>query len=201
MMRSPRRTAATMPKRSPPLPSIDCRMASTLTGALFSSDEPAGLDRSDFDVSIIFYRGRIGLRTGTAPINLLDSSRRMWSIHQPPKCSNRWFHFTRIRLPSNKTVTWHPVPDMLHQAYTDQYHEVRLGANARISALAAWRVFQIAMSRPRLHATSTAKSISGAMNAAQSDIPLLPACQRRRPVSPGWVPFAQLAVLIHHPAP
>src|SRR6266478_4189453 len=64
MMRSPRRTAATVPKRSAPLPSIDCRMASTLTGALFSSDEPAGLDRSHFDASIIFYRGRIGLRTG-----------------------------------------------------------------------------------------------------------------------------------------
>src|ERR1035437_6060110 len=52
--------------------------------------------------------------------HLLDSSRRMWSIHQPTKCSNRWFHFTGIRLRSNKTVTWHPVPDMLHQAYTIQ---------------------------------------------------------------------------------
>src|SRR5208282_1815768 len=82
----------------------------------------------------------------------------------------------------------------------DQYHEVRLGANARINALAAWRVFQIEMSRPRLHATSTAKSISGAMNAAQCHIPLLPPCQRRRPVSPGWVPFAQPAGLINHPA-
>src|SRR5208283_361872 len=82
----------------------------------------------------------------------------------------------------------------------DQYREVRLGANARINALAAWRVFQIAMSRPRLHATSTAKSISGAMNTAESHCPLLPPCQRRRPVSPGRVPFAQLAVLINHPA-
>jgi hypothetical protein len=45
-------------------------MASTLTGALFSSDEPAGLDRSDFDASIMFYRGRIGLRTGTASTSL-----------------------------------------------------------------------------------------------------------------------------------
>src|SRR6185295_14011879 len=68
MMRSPRRTAATMPKRSAPLPSIDSRMASTLTGALFSSDEPAGLNRSDFDSSIMFYRRRVGLRTGTASI-------------------------------------------------------------------------------------------------------------------------------------
>jgi len=80
----------------------------------------------------------------------------------------------------------------------DQYHEVRLGANVRINALTAWRVFQAAM--PRLHATSTAKSISGAMTTAQFHLPLLPACQRRRPVSAGWVPFAQLAVLINHPA-
>jgi hypothetical protein len=72
-------------------------MVSTLTGALSSPDEPEGFDRSDFDVSIIFYRGRIGLRTGTAPINLSDSSRRMWSIHQPTKCSNRWFRFTGYR--------------------------------------------------------------------------------------------------------
>src|ERR1035437_7051070 len=76
-----------------------------------------------------------------------------------------------------------------------QYHEVRLGANARINALTTWRVFQIAMSRPRLQATSTAKSISGAMHTTESDIPLLPPCQRQRPVSPGWVPLAQLAVL------
>jgi hypothetical protein len=80
------------------------------------------------------------------------------------------------------------------------WHEVRLGANARINALAAWRVFQIAMSRPRLHATSTAKSISGAMHATECDIPLLPPCQRQRPVSPDRVPFAQLAVLINAPA-
>jgi DNA processing protein len=80
------------------------------------------------------------------------------------------------------------------------YHEVRLGANVRINALAAWRVFQTAMSRPRLHATSTAKSISGAMNATQCHLPLLPPCQRRRPVSPGRVPFAQPAGLINHPA-
>jgi len=52
----------------------------------------------------------------------------------------------------------------------DHYHEVRLGANARINALTAWRVFQIALSRPRLHATSTAKSISGAMSTALCDI-------------------------------
>src|SRR5438552_9488492 len=64
MMRSPRRTAAAMPKRSPPLPSMDCRMASTLTAASSSSDEPAGLNRSDFDASIMFYRGRIGLEIG-----------------------------------------------------------------------------------------------------------------------------------------
>ena len=82
----------------------------------------------------------------------------------------------------------------------DQYHEVCLGANARINALTAWRVFQRAMSRPRLHATSTAKSISGAMDTPLCDIPSLPPCQRRRPVSPGWVPRAQLAVLINHPA-
>src|SRR5438105_4247007 len=68
MMRSPRRTAATMPKRSAPLPSIVCRMASTLTGALSSWDGPAGLNRSDFDASIVFYRGRIGLGTGAASI-------------------------------------------------------------------------------------------------------------------------------------
>src|SRR5882724_6823339 len=57
MMRSPRRTAAAMPKRSAPLPSIDSRMASTLTEALSSWDGPADLNRSDFDASII-YRGR-----------------------------------------------------------------------------------------------------------------------------------------------
>src|SRR5688572_19967489 len=79
-----------------------------------------------------------------------------------------------------------------------QYHEVRLGANVRINALTAWRVFQAAM--PLLHATSTAKSISGAMTTPAYHLPLLPACQRRRPVSPGWVPFAQLAMLINHPA-
>src|ERR1017187_10230939 len=28
---------------------------------------------------------------------LLDSSRRMWSIHQPTKCSNCWFRFTGYR--------------------------------------------------------------------------------------------------------
>lgn len=82
----------------------------------------------------------------------------------------------------------------------DQYHEVRLGANARINALAAWRLFQRAMSRPRLHATSTAKSISGARHARECDTPLLPPCQRQRPVSPGRVPLAQLAVLINAPA-
>jgi hypothetical protein len=97
MMRSPRRTAAARPKRSLPVPSIDCRMASTLTGALSSSDEPAGLDRLDFDASIMFCRGRTGLGAGTAPINLLNSSRGMWSIHQPTKCSNRWFRFTGYR--------------------------------------------------------------------------------------------------------
>src|SRR5258706_9314234 len=58
MMRSPRRTAAAMPKRSAPLPSIDCRMASTLTEALSSWDGPADLNRSDFDASIMLYRGR-----------------------------------------------------------------------------------------------------------------------------------------------
>jgi hypothetical protein len=57
-----------------------------------------------------------------------------------------------------------------------QYHEVRLGANVRINALTVWRVFQIAMSR--LHATSTAKSISGAMHTTECDIPILPPCQR-----------------------
>src|SRR5882672_1264103 len=41
----------------------------------------------------------------------------------------------------------------------DRIQEVRLGANVRINALTVWRVFQAAM--PRLHATSTAKSISG----------------------------------------
>jgi hypothetical protein len=83
----------------------------------------------------------------------------------------------------------------------DRYHEVRLGENVRINALSVWRVFQAAMPpHPRLHATSTAKSISGAMTTPQFHLPLLPACQRRRPVSPDWVPFAQLAVLINHPA-
>src|SRR5262245_51618693 len=78
-----------------------------------------------------------------------------------------------------------------------QYHEVCLGANVRINALTVWQIFQAVL---RLHATSTAKSISGAMTTPQPHLPLLPACQRRRPWSPGWVPFAQLAVLISHPA-
>jgi hypothetical protein len=77
-------------------------------------------------------------------------------------------------------------------------HEVCLGANVRINAFTVWRVFQAAM--PRLHATSTAKSISGAMTTPQFHLPLFPACQRRRPVSPDRVPRAQLAVLINHPA-
>src|SRR5258706_3186977 len=74
----------------------------------------------------------------------------------------------------------------------DQYHGVRLGANVRINALTVWRVFQAAMpSHPRLHATSTAKSISGAMNTPAFHLPLLPACQMRRAVSPRLVPFDQ----------
>ena len=52
-----------------------------------------------------------------------------------------------------------------------------LGANARINAFIAWRVFQTAMSRLRLHATSTAKSISGAMNTPQFHLLLLPPVQ------------------------
>ena len=48
------------------------------------------------------------------------------------------------------------------KAHKGWYQEVRLGANVRINALSVWRVFQAAMpSHPRLHATSTAKSISG----------------------------------------
>jgi hypothetical protein len=82
----------------------------------------------------------------------------------------------------------------------DQYIRHYFGANVRINALAAWRVFQRAMSRPRLHAMSTAKSISGAMHATECDTPLLPPCQRQRPVSPGRVPLAQLAGLINAPA-
>ena len=34
------------------------------------------------------------------------------------------------------------------------------------------------------------------MHPTLCDIPCLPPCQRLRPVSPGWVPFAQLDVLI-----
>jgi hypothetical protein len=65
------------------------------------------------------------------------------------------------------------------QLLSRAYHEVRLGANVRINALTVWRVFQAAMPcHPRLHATSTAKSISGALNTAQFHLPLLPACQR-----------------------
>ena len=62
------------------------------------------------------------------------------------------------------------------QLQSRAYREVRLGANVRINALTVWRVFKIAMSR--LHATSTAKSISGAMHATECDIPFLPPCQR-----------------------
>jgi hypothetical protein len=42
----------------------------------------------------------------------------------------------------------------------DPYHEVHFGANVRINALSAWRVFQAAMPcHPRLHATSPAARI------------------------------------------
>src|SRR6185369_8508819 len=102
-----------------------------------------------------------------------------------PICSDRESHSQGIQL--------------VHA--TRAYQEVRLGANVRINALSVWQVFHAAMpSHPRLHATSTAKSISGAMTTLQFHLPLLPACQRRRPVSPCWMPFAQLAVLINHPA-
>src|SRR5262249_26979775 len=83
----------------------------------------------------------------------------------------------------------------------DRIHEVRFGANVRINALSVWHIFQAAMpSQPRLDATSTAKSISGAMTTPQRHLPLLPACQRRRPMSPWRVPRAQLAGMINHPA-
>src|SRR5215467_10055264 len=50
----------------------------------------------------------------------------------------------------------------LFSSVPDRIHEVRSGANVRINALSTWRVFQAAMPiHPRLHATSTAKSISG----------------------------------------
>ena len=65
---------------------------------------------------------------------------------------------------------------------------VCLSAKARISALITWRVFQAAM--PQLHATSTAKSVSGAMTTPVVHLPLLPACQRRRPVSTDFAGFS-----------
>jgi hypothetical protein len=75
MMRPPRRTAAAMPKRSFPLPSIACRMTSTLTGALPSPDKPGGLNKSDFDASLILYPGRV--------------------VNPPArKVFERWFRFT-----------------------------------------------------------------------------------------------------------
>src|SRR2546423_15561814 len=75
MMRSPRRTAATMPKRSAPLPSIVCRMASTLTGALpsiFPAGKPAGLNVSNLGASLMFhFPERDAHRSGLqeAPVN------------------------------------------------------------------------------------------------------------------------------------
>src|SRR2546421_5112693 len=75
MMRSPRRTAAAMPKRSPPLPSIACRMASTLTGALssiFPAGKPAGLNVSNLGASLMFnFPERDAHRSGLqdAPVN------------------------------------------------------------------------------------------------------------------------------------
>lgn len=48
-----------MPKRPAPLPSIDCRRASTLTGAISSPGEPGVFQRSDSDASNMFVRGRI----------------------------------------------------------------------------------------------------------------------------------------------
>src|SRR5204863_8415746 len=73
MVRAPHRTAAAMPKRSPPLQSIDCRMASTLIGALSSADEPEALNRSDFDASIMLYRGRIDLEPGHQAISWIPA--------------------------------------------------------------------------------------------------------------------------------
>jgi hypothetical protein len=76
MMRSPRRTAAAMPKRSAPLPSIDCRMASTLTGALpsiFPSGKPAELNVSNLGASLMFYSGgKTGLELRERRISFSD---------------------------------------------------------------------------------------------------------------------------------
>jgi len=58
----------------------------------------------------------------------------------------------------------------------DQHHEARFGANVLINPLSVLRVLQAAMSR--LHTTSTAKSISGAMT--KPAIHFASGCQRRR---------------------
>ena len=124
-----------------------------------------------------------------------------WRIAPFSFFNSALFRMHRSSLKQLEQISIHSNLGFSLQLLSRAYHEVRLGANVRINALTVWRVFQAAMlCQPRLHATSTAKSISGAMNTPAFHLPLLPACQRRRPVSPGWVPFAQLAVLINHPA-
>src|SRR5258706_15100276 len=80
----------------------------------------------------------------------------------------------------SQSITLQPIIHMnesplFRPGFKSQNYEVRLGANVRINALTVWRVFQSAM--PRLHATSKAKSISGAMATPQFRLPLLPECQ------------------------
>jgi len=135
---------------------------------------------------------------------VIDNAEFKERFHRKPK-ESLFFHFLlgifsdASEQPQAASTNQHPLKLGLQFSTSkpDQFHD-RFGANVRINALTVWRVFQAAMAR--LHATSTAKSISGAMTTPQFHLPLLPACQRRRPVSPGWAPFAQLAVLINHPA-
>ena len=89
------------------------------------------------------------------------------------------------------------VPISLREAGNTEYNTQATMVRVSLSTDIADPVARLRAIRD---ATSTAKSISGAMHATLCDIPLLPPCQSRRPVSPGRVPFAQLAVLINAPA-
>src|SRR5262245_27747025 len=89
MMHSPRRTAAAMPKRSLPLPSIDCRMPSTLTGAL-SSDEPGGFKSSDLEASIMVLDPKP--QSNQAPVSIIDGRGNHSRCHQNPIPINLAFH-------------------------------------------------------------------------------------------------------------
>jgi len=61
----------------------------------------------------MFYRGRIGLRTGTAPINPRIPAGECGQSTSPQSVRTTGFVLPTIGLRSNKTVTWHPIPSAM----------------------------------------------------------------------------------------